>query len=64
MAQEVGDERPCQARLKGARNSRGSQSVPDNLKLLRSGMVGDLRSELFRLIRDERDAKGPRPPVP
>jgi hypothetical protein len=39
----------------------GLVDVPDNLKLYRSGMIGELRSELFRLIRDERESKGPRP---
>ena len=26
--------------------------VPDDLKLYRSGLVGELRSELYRLIRE------------
>ena len=39
----------------------GLVEVPDNLKLFRSGMIGELRAELFRLIRDEKESKGPRP---
>jgi GTPase-associated protein 1, middle domain len=47
-----------------AEELEGLVEVPDNLKLYRSGMIGDLRSELFRLIRDERDTKGARPQAP
>ncbi len=43
----------------------GLVEVSDQLKLYRSGMIGELRSELFRLIRDERESKGAlRPPTP
>jgi hypothetical protein len=33
-------------------------------KLFRSGMVAELRSELFRLLKDEKDAKEPKPTRP
>ena len=42
----------------------GLVEVPDNLKLFRSGMIGELRSELFQRIRDEKEPRGPRPPTP
>jgi hypothetical protein len=36
----------------------GLGEIPDNLKLYRSSMVGELRSELFRLLIEERPSKG------
>jgi hypothetical protein len=35
----------------------GLVEVSDSLKLYRSGMIGELRSELFRLVRDDRESK-------
>ena len=43
-----------------AEELEGLVEVPGDLKLYRSGMVGELRSELFRLLRDDQEPKGPR----
>ena len=42
----------------------GLVDVPDGLKIYRTSLIGDLRSELFRLIRDEREPKAVRRPGP
>ena len=36
----------------------GLDEIPDNLKLYRSSMVGELRSELFRLLIEEKPSRG------
>ena len=47
-----------------AEEIEGLAEIPDNLKLYRSSMVGELRSELFRLLVDEKAAKGGKPSGP
>jgi hypothetical protein len=38
--------------------------IPGDLRLFRSGMVSELRAELFRLFRDQKDSKNPKPGRP
>jgi GTPase-associated protein 1, middle domain len=38
--------------------------IPGDLKLFRSGMVAELRGELFRLLKDEKESKEGKPPRP